>query len=133
MRAKIGLWALSELANTYPAAKEEPGYTSVRLHHRLKVAKATQVISLIRVTVEVAVREQTFDHLERFHLPGPTAKAPVRTPRRVESLGERVAHEFRVGHQTHRQHGPHEREIASRDRVEKVLGLRHPVPLFRQP
>jgi hypothetical protein len=112
---------------------DQPRYAGVRLHHRLKTAKATQVISLVRGAIEVAVRDQTLDHLEWIHLPGPTAKAPVRTTRGIEPLGERVAHEFRVGHQTHRQHGPHQREIASRDRVEKVLGLRHPVPLFRQP
>ena len=79
------------------------------------------------------MREQTLDHFQRFHLLGPAAEASVHTPRRIEPLDERVAHQYRVGHQSSRKHRPHEGEIASGDGVEKSLGLRHPVPLFRQP
>src|SRR4051812_23411953 len=76
-----------------------PVYSRVRFDHRLKVAKAIQVISLIGIAVEVAVREQILDHFERIHLLEPAAKASVRTTRRIEPLGEGVAHEFRVRHQ----------------------------------
>src|SRR5438105_14835070 len=74
---------------------DHPRYTGVRFDHRLKVAKATQVISLFGVGVEVAVREQTLDHFERFHLLGPAAEASIRTTRWIKPLAEGAPHEFR--------------------------------------
>src|SRR5437870_4466004 len=70
---------------------DRPRYTGVRFDHRLKVAKATQVISLFGVGVEVAVREQALDHFERFHPLGPAAEASIRTTRWIEPLGDGVA------------------------------------------
>jgi hypothetical protein len=77
-----------------------PSSTGVRFDHRLKMAKATQVIALIRIDVEGAVRQQTLDHFERLHLLGQTAEATVRTTRGIEPVGEGMAYEYRVRQQS---------------------------------
>jgi hypothetical protein len=70
---------------------EQPRHPGISFDHGLQVVKASWLVPVGRVDVEIAVREQELDPFEGLDPLGEATVAPIHTAQRVERLGEGTA------------------------------------------